>query len=258
MLTSWQASRRLATEFRIVAVAGIIALMCCCAGCGTTTNNNCSSSTSSSTNCSIGSPSQAPASSHVEVDHVTYTAASFKHPLKIDIELQNTGTQRAIITALRIRIQQVLEMPACFSQGYLPSTGTSLLNIKPKARPGTSVTVPVNQQVGPDEADRFKVEVRGPTSEAVYLYRTRVTLLYDKSSQAQVGELVAAFPYAPAPNYFWMRSVIRNYQISDFGSSAPQIRDCMDLNSKRLLSFLALSGVKPGLSALRADVSSGP
>lgn len=90
--------------------------------------------------------------------------------------------------------------------------------------PDKVITVPVHQQVGPDGAVRFAVNTKGPQSEdeTVYMYRVRLTLLYDTGTTpaVQVGELIS--------------------------------------NSRKLQRFFALDGEKPGLGAINTTISTKP
>lgn len=208
------------------------------------------------------SPSPSP---QIEVDYTSYTPPQYAAtPYKIDTELRNTGNELAIITALRIQVQQTLKLPICFSQGDLPATGSFVINIKAGAKPGNVITVPVHQQIGPDEADRFIVELNGPQAqnETIYMYRVRLSLLYDTANTPAipVGELLMAFPVSPDNEYFWTRADVSNNgsRMSYMGSEVPQIKSCMIGNSRKLQSFLTLGGEKPGLGKINTTISTTP
>jgi hypothetical protein len=206
-----------------------------------------------------------PSSPQIEVDYTTYIPPQYAAtPYKIDIELRNTGNQLAIITALRVQVQQTLKLPICFTQGDLPSTGNFTLNVKADTKPGTVITVPVHQQVGPDGADRFTVDINGPQNqnETIYMYRVRLSLLYDTAttSAVPVGELLMAFPVNPNNQYFWTRADVSNNgsRMSFMGSQVPEIKSCMINNSRKLQSLLNLDGEKPGLGAVSSTISTIP
>src|ERR1022692_1765405 len=79
----------------------------------------------------------------LELDYVTYTPPQYAlRPFSIEMELRNTGRQLAIITALRMEIQQRLVMPICFTQGDLPISGRLVVNVPKSAKPGMSFVVP--------------------------------------------------------------------------------------------------------------------
>ena len=206
-----------------------------------------------------------PPSPKIELDYAKYTPPRYAEtPYKIDTELRNTGNQLAVITALRIQVQQALKLPICFTQGNLPISGNVTANIGADTKPGKVITVPVHQQVGPDGADRFAVNIRGPQSEdeTVYMYRVRLTLLYDTgiTPAVQVGELLMAFPFTPSNQYFWTRADVDNNgsRMSYMGPEVPKIRSCMISNSRKLQRFLALDGERPGLGAINTTISTKP
>ncbi len=207
----------------------------------------------------------AAAAPEIEVDYVTYTTPQYApDPLVIDIELRNLGKQLAILTALQFRVQQALKLPLCLGQGNLPATGHFKANLTPQTHAGTVVTVPVHQEVSAGGADRFLIDVQGPASqnETDYLYRTHLTLLYDRSraSVVNVGELLMAFPVAPNDQYFWTTSDAANHgaRIAFMQPAVPEIKRCMITNSRKLRSFLGLPGVRPGLGSIGSQLSSSP
>jgi hypothetical protein len=114
----------------------------------------------------------------IEIDSVTaqfVRSGNPARPVKIDFEIRNTGSQLAIIRAVRVTVQQFAALPVCFSAGALLSTGTYNASLPKNPLPGARVDIPTAQQVAPDAADRFDITLGLPATHLVdphiYIYR---------------------------------------------------------------------------------------
>ena len=102
-------------------------------------------------------------SPRLELDDVqVHPKISERHDLpsfsdQIYFSLRNTGNQLAIITGLKLQVQQFAQLPECYSSGSLGTTGWSTAGLPESPSPGEVVTVPVSQQVAPDSADKFEI-----------------------------------------------------------------------------------------------------
>jgi hypothetical protein len=167
---------------------------------------------------------------------------------RLYFQLRNTGSQLAILSGVTLGIQQHAVVPLCFTQGYLPSTGHYRTDLPEHPSPGSVVTIPISQQIGPDEADRFDVAVRIPfgPNEAIHLYRLRVSLTYDRAvPPISVGEVIVALPFEPNDGqYFWShRDRASPNFLAWYAPNYPTISRCLIRNSQLLAQFLSQSGI---------------
>jgi hypothetical protein len=197
----------------------------------------------------------------LEVDSLQFNPSPYAtSPMKLEIELRNTGNQLAIVTYLQLRIAQFKAMPICFTQGDLPVTGDSTVNMPANAVPGQNISVAVHQQVAPDSADRFDINLKGPLrqDETIFLYRVNLSLLYDTSQTIPIklGEAMLSLPNVPNNEYYWTKQDAANHgtRMSFMGTQVPRLRSCMIANSKFLQSFLANPGYKPGMNSISSDL----
>ena len=189
-------------------------------------------------------------SPRLEVDSVTVTSSASALKSTVDFKMRNTGNQLAIITGVRLSILQFAKLTHCESQGALTSTGTYRANMPESPRPGARVNIPVSQQVGPDSAEEFKIELRIPRdmSAAIYFYRVHLDLLYDNAATpVDAGEAFISLPFAPNGEYYWTPKDAAVPDPFPFtGLGAPGISRCMINNSKTLRALLSLGGARSG------------
>lgn len=125
---------------------------------------------------------------------------------KLEVKVHNTGTRRVVITHGQVEVRQLIVLPWCEAPGAaLRETGR--YDVALPASPGSNgvVEVPVNQQVGPDEADRFAfsfgvVRTEPPESVryTVRVYQLDVALRHDGGgAPVKVGTFVLALPSVP-------------------------------------------------------------
>jgi hypothetical protein len=181
-------------------------------------------------------------------------------PVKIDLEIRNTGNQLAIIRAAKLTVQQFAALPTCFSAGALVSTGTYSAFLPTNPSSGKSIEIPTAQQVGPDAADRFDITVGLPRDVgAIYIYRVRIELLYDNSSvPADAGEAVIALPVAPYVDFIWTKQEAAHPDRIPpvVGGPIPEVSRCLLNNSRKLHGILAMAGVRPAqLTAVQSQLS---
>ena len=193
----------------------------------------------------------------LEVDSVTVDTPPSRHYLKptnVFFKIRNTGNQLAIITGVTLRIERSAQLPICFSQGNLPVTGhpyPGTLPLKPSN--GYVTRIPVSQQIGPDQADQFEVQLRPSNdvpSGTITLYDVAASINYDKQSTPPLdaGKLTLSMPLVPNnQEYFWTGST---QLIALMGSEVPSISRCMIRESKLIRSFLT------GQSARSSELSS--
>lgn len=157
-----------------------------------------------------GSPRPTPA---LELDSVSVESYAEIHPnsspsgpVTLDFKVHNTGEQIAVITDVRIRVQQFMDLPLYQSQSS--ASRASSQNALPVSASygfvmplsvGGNYDISISDQVEPDQADRFQASLRLPSGGTssntdIYLYRVHLTLLYGGSRTLDAGEAIFSLP----------------------------------------------------------------
>jgi hypothetical protein len=210
-------------------------------------------------------PDSAGSSPRLELDAVQVTPKmSERHDLlsfsdQVYFSLRNTGSRLAIITGLKLQVQQFVQIPECFSSGSLATTGWSTVGLPANPSPGEAVTVPVSQQMEPDSADKFEVSIHVPkTALGIHFYRLRAWIIYDKQVALKAGYLLTSLPVEPQDGgYYWTRMDQADPgRLKPFTSNLQSLSHCLIANSKRLHAILALPGNRStGLASLPASLA---
>jgi hypothetical protein len=200
----------------------------------------------------------ATAAPKLEVDSVTVDSPPpryYQKPTKIFFTIRNTGNQLAVITSVTLRINRSAQLPVCYSgQGNLPVSGPPYPGtLPPKPSKGHVTRIPVSQQIGPDQPDKFEVQLRpsnGVASETITLYDVTASIIYDNQSTPPLGagKLTLSMPRVPNNQYYF--STEGTHLIALMGSAVPSISRCMIRESKLIRSFLT------GHSARSSEFSS--
>jgi hypothetical protein len=166
---------------------------------------------------------------------------------QVYFSLRNIGNQLAIITGVKLQVQEFAQVPECFSAGSLATTGWSSVNLPTDPPPGTQVTVPVSQQMAPDSADKFEVSLHVPkTALGLQVYRLHVWVLYDQQVPLSAGYLIVSLPEQPQDGgYYWSRTYQANPNtLKPFVPSVKVLSQCLIKNSTSLHAILSLSGAR--------------
>lgn len=123
---------------------------------------------------------------------------------RVEVRLHNTGTRRAVLTSARFTVTDFVRVVPCGLGAGLVASARYDVVLPVKPRGGETVEVPINQQLGPDEADRFVFRLGVDDLEKVLglidVYQLRVTVAHDNESQPiDVGRVVVVLPGAPEP-----------------------------------------------------------
>lgn len=206
----------------------------------------------------------------IELDDVQVTSADTAHSTdgtrtlisKIYFSLRNTGNQLAIIRSVRMKVEHFTQIPICYAQGDLPTTGNYNAELPLHPRLGSVIGIHVSQQAPIDSADRFEISLRIPPdlSETIYVYQLRISLFYDNlSTPLDAGDVILAMPFDPGNNYYLWTRAYRANQARPFyymGKEITEITKCMVGNSQKLRSFLSLPGIRSqGLASLPSIMS---
>src|SRR3954447_17297263 len=120
---------------------------------------------------------------------------------RIEIRLHNTGTRRAVLTAAVFTVRRLALFEPCGrGAGLLVS---SRYDVTLPDHAGASAEVPIDQQLGPDEADRFSFRLTAPgvltrLQGDTLFYELDVGVRHDNDpAPLNVGRAVVAIPGAP-------------------------------------------------------------
>jgi hypothetical protein len=192
-------------------------------------------------------------------------------PPALELLLHNAGRGRSVVSGARIEVLRVDPLPLCFAQGELPLSGHYGAQLSTEAKPGEVVEVPLHQQLGTDEADRFEI-VLGLTSEeesssgelpGLYLFELDVSLEHDGAQPPlRLGRALVSLPALPPSGaYYWARdtaSSLKQYLISGdapvqeiWGPPMP----CWRANTEVLRQGLAGPAARsPQMDALSSEI----
>ena len=196
-------------------------------------------------------------------------------PSRLDIKLHNVGTRRLVLTRARVSVLAVVRLPLCYSQGGLGVTGH--YDVTLPARTG-SVEVHLHQQLGPDEADRFRLAVgtsknnlqistpataASPARLRSLVYRLRVAIFHDgAATPIDLGEALVSVPSAPDEvEHFWPKALETKSQTELQTMYGWERLDrasmtCWRTNTSRLRRMLGSGGSRsPELAAVRARLA---
>lgn len=120
---------------------------------------------------------------------------------RIEIRLHNQGTSRAVLTSARFVVRRFSDFPVCGQGAGLFVSARYDAMLPDKA--GAVVEVPIDQQLGPDEADRFAFRLSAQHYDPTYLghylfYELDVSVRHDNAPKPlDVGRVAIAIPGAP-------------------------------------------------------------
>jgi hypothetical protein len=124
---------------------------------------------------------------------------------RVEVRLHNTGTRRSVLTSARFTITDFARITPCGLGAGLVASARYDVVLPIAPRPGQVLETPINQQLGPDQADRFvfRLGVGKAIDEILGLtlvYELRVAVAHDNESEpVDVGRVVVALPGASSP-----------------------------------------------------------
>lgn len=144
-----------------------------------------------------GSPPSAP---DLEVDSVTTLSYAQQHPSLVskpssgpgyetlDFKIRNTGDQLAFINGVRITVHSIEKFFPNFNETFVPVSARYEFVIPTTT--GT-FTAPVSEEVAPDQADRFDLNISLPKSTQfhLFIYNVSLALVYNKGISLNAGEM---------------------------------------------------------------------
>jgi hypothetical protein len=176
----------------------------------------------------------------------------------IEVILHNTGNRRSVVTRAAFTIQNLVNIEPCTT----PTSGLNIsssydIELPTRSRIGQTIEVPISQQLGADEADRFIFRLGSPIhyyfpddSRGAFVYRLAVSLSHDNEKDPlNVGTVVISVPGLPGA--LWTKALASSNSILD-----PPIKSCLQSNTAAVRTVLAQSGERSSeLKELSARLS---
>jgi len=119
---------------------------------------------------------------------------------QLDITVRNTGRLPALLTAVRVTVEDSERLATCYINGgdAVPVSGSYAITLPLLPTPGErTVTRPLHQEVPAGELDRFQVRFRLPWNDLfeTYVYALHVELVSEDSDRAiELGRFVLGVP----------------------------------------------------------------
>ncbi len=127
----------------------------------------------------------------------------------LEVTLHNMGDRLVVIDGARVKIRHVYKLRRCASQDDILLSHVYGLALPASAHEGETFEAELHQQVGGDEADRFRVglSTKLPTEDptSLYLFEAEVSLQNDgPQPDLPLGTAVLGLPELPTPGeYYW-------------------------------------------------------
>jgi hypothetical protein len=168
---------------------------------------------------------------------------------RIEVRLQNIGNRRSVLTSAILTVRrEVVVAPCGLGAGLLVSATYDVL-LPNRAAEGQAIEVPINQQLGPDEADRFtfNLGLEDPAKDfgLTLVYQLDIAVRHDNSDKpVDLGRVVVALPGTPRPDTldYMLQGLSINPEeacVQDFFNKLGQVSQLDGVRSPELESLLA-------------------
>jgi hypothetical protein len=186
-------------------------------------------------------------------------------PVMLDVTVHNLGRRRAVLTGVRMKIRDFLYLPECYTAGTVEPSKPYPLTLPDNPTSGAVMTIPLHEEVGADQVDRFTVDLHGPSRTAAgprgryplggtFLYRFGAALTADVQKNLSLGTAIAATPLDPYPSgqvwnpddpqrvAKWKQDIAGSSSIDLSTPDMQASMRCLDTNSRALKALLARPG----------------
>lgn len=151
---------------------------------------------------------------------------------RVEIRLRNTGERRTVITGAVVTIHKLIAVPPCGVGAGIEVSNTYDVVLPRHAADGTSMEFPINQQIAPDEVDRFVFTVGQHLYAGEAVYQLDLAVRHDNEADpSEVGRVLIALPGAPTSALGYL-------------DDPPGPRDCGDEVIDSLREAAQLEGVR--------------
>lgn len=165
---------------------------------------------------------------------------------RIEVRLQNTGNRRSVLTSAILTVRKEVTVTPCGLGAGLVVSATYDVLLPNRAVEGQTVEVPINQQLGPDEADRFafSLGLEDPAKDfgRTLVYQLDVAVRHDNSDKpVDLGRVVVALPGTPPPQYTLPQDIANPQQKceKDVLDKLRQVQQLDGVRSPELQNLLA-------------------
>jgi len=140
-------------------------------------------------------------------DNLTASRQTDASKPRVEVRLHNTGTGRSVLTSARFTITDFARITPCGLGAGLVASARYDVVLPIAPRSGQVLETPINQQLGPDQADRFVFRLGvGKAIEEILgetlVYELRVAVVHDNEPEpVDVGRVVVALPGAVPPDF---------------------------------------------------------
>jgi len=165
----------------------------------------------------------------------------------ITTTIHNRGSRRAVVTRIRLVIEDSVFIPACeIGGGPFKISASYDAQLPLDAAPGAGVTIPVSQEIGADEVDKFSLVlgILGEPRVGPYLYRLNVVLIYDDGANLDVGRAIVSLPEDPEVRDFSGRGYSSATLEELKGAADASERGCYADAARKTASILRMPGAR--------------
>jgi hypothetical protein len=186
-------------------------------------------------------------------------------PAMLDVTVHNLGRRRAVLTGVRMTMRDFLYLPDCYTAGTVEPSRPYPVTLPDNPPSGAVMTIPLHEEVGADQVDRFTVGLHGPVRTAkgprgsypvggTFLYRFGAALTADVQENLPLGTAIVATPLDPHPSgqvwnpddpqrvAEWKQHIAGSSPIDLNTPDMQASMRCLDSNSRALKTLLARPG----------------
>jgi hypothetical protein len=183
----------------------------------------------------------------------------------LSVKLYNAGDRRAVLEMAEFKVVAAYEFPDCFPEegSGTPETGRYSIALPSRPKPGYRKVKRINQEVGPDEADRFTFLFETAEQEGVNGYVLEGSLRYHGADDpVSIDRFLILTPATIAKGDLWefvsddrsARRRARRFYRDFFGGPDTErdVLKCIRRNRKSLPEFLRTDASRaPELRSLK-------
>ncbi|CAO5246581.1 effector-associated domain EAD1-containing protein [Frankia sp. AgKG'84/4] len=186
---------------------------------------------------------RSPPAAQLQVDDlVVEQTDSSDRPSQVVVTLHNTSSRRVVVTRAVLTVVAHVSVPVCYQNGELPISADYGVRLPKNPVERQIVSTPVSQQLAPDEADRFALQLAKPADTATHLYRLQLSLQHDGDKRPlTVGEFMVSTPYVPHwedAQYLSWKDPEGPKRLADLGLAVQaRVTSCLEHNTSALEHF---------------------
>jgi hypothetical protein len=215
----------------------------------------------------LGCFSAGVAPAHIRPEQLIVVNTTQVNKQQVEVSVLNTGSTRTLIKSATLRVLRVFSLPICASEGELPPSATYEATLPSRiAGSRTVVHVPIHDQAGPDEADRFVISLGSPQVAnerfTLRVYQVALSITDGPGNRVTpVGKFLISLPFLPSEGeQYWSKKLAAESPrqlANEVGSPFPfEKLPCWRANTTALLEALKLPGTRSsGLERLNDELA---